>query len=168
MSVVIRRVKTALQTEYRRAGGIRIHEAIERASENLSDLSEACNRRIDVALAQVIELTADPGQRLLRTDLLRLHGLVNDMLACCATVEIDGFVDALYAVARLVAALLSSDVWLDGALVPAANLLRLARRGAIPAADLRPLIAGVDRCADHVGAQARSRGRATADLVIAP
>lgn len=155
MSVIIRKVKTALQMEYQRAGGVRIEDAIAQASENLGGLSEQCVERIDTALASVMLVTADPHRQPTTEELVRLHALVNEMLACCATVEIEGFVDALYAVGRLIGALMAADLWLEGTLTPAVNLLRLVRRGAVPPGDLTALIAGVDQCARRITADAR-------------
>lgn len=154
MSVIIRRVKTALQMEYRKAGGIRIEQAIAQAGENLGALSGPCAEHIDAALGVVMAITADPLRQPTTEELQRLHILINEMLACCATVEIKGFVDALYAVGRLVGALMAAEVWLDGALTPAVNLLRLVRRGAVGQDDLRALIEGVDQCSRHVSTHA--------------
>lgn len=155
MSVVIRKVKTALQMEYRKAGGIRIEDAVAQAGENLGGLAEQCVERIDAALGQVMALTADPHRQPTPEELRKLHGLVNEMLACCATVEIEGFVDVLYAVGRLLGALMVADVGLDGALTQAVNLLRLVRRGAVAAEDLKALISGVDQCAHRISAHTR-------------
>lgn len=155
MSVTIRKVKTALQMEYRKAGGTRVEDAVAQASENLGALSEQGLDQIDAILGEVMAMTADPHRQPSPAELRRLHALVNDMLACCATVEIPGFVDALYAVARLLAALMATEVWLDGTLTPAVNLLRLVRRGAVGPDGLRALIEGVDQCARRVSAHTR-------------
>lgn len=157
MSVIIRRVKTALQAEYRKAGGVRVDEAIAQASENLDSLSEACLERIDAALAVVVEMTSDPHRRPSPDELRKLHALINDMLACCASVRIEGLAETLYAVARLVGALLVTEAWIDGTLTPAVNLLRLARRGAISAGDIHAVIAGIDQCAQHLRPPATGR-----------
>lgn len=150
MSVVIRKVKTALQSEYRKAGGVLVEDAVARAGENLVTLAEQGAARIDAALDVIMMMTADPRRQPSTPEVRRLHGLVNEMLACCATVEIEGFVDALYAVGRLLGALMVSEGWLDGALTSAANLLRLVRRGAVAPDDLKVLIAGVDQCARRI------------------
>tara|TARA_R110002167_G_scaffold7394_10_gene35062 strand:+ start:7103 stop:7585 length:483 start_codon:yes stop_codon:yes gene_type:complete len=154
VSVVIRKVKTTLQREYRKAGGIPIEEAVDQAHENLGTLTEQCLARIDAGIGLVIEVTKEPARRPSEAELRQLHGLVNEMLACCAAAEIPGFVDTLYAVARLVAALMACDTWLEGALTPAVNLLRLARGGMVPPDDLRALIVGIDQCATRIRAHA--------------
>lgn len=154
MSVSIRKVKTALQTEYRKAGGIRVEDAIAKAGDNLSALSEQCAERIDEVLGIFVETTADPRRPLTVDELRQLHGLINEMLTCCAPLEIEGFVETLYSVGRLVEAMMVADVWLDGALTPAVNLLRLVRRGALGTEDRKVLNTGVDQCT------ARFRGHA--------
>lgn len=155
MSVIIRKVRTALQREYRKAGGIRVDEAIAQAGQNLETLSAQCAQRIDAAIAEIIDMTADPHRQPTAEELRTLHALVNEMLACCATIEIEGLVDTLYAFGRLVGALMATDTWLDGALTPAVNLLRLVRRGAISPEDLKALVAGVDQCAHRISAHTR-------------
>lgn len=150
MSVVIRKVKTALQAEYRKAGGIRVDQAIAQADENLGSMSEACLEQIDAALAVVMEMTADPRRRPSPDELRKLHALINDMLACCASVQIEGFAQTLYAVAKLVGTLLATEAWIDGTLTPAVSLLRLVRRGSIAAGDIKAVIAGIDQCARHL------------------
>lgn len=155
MSVVIRKIRTALQREYRKAGGIQVQEAIDNAQHNLTGLAEQCLNRIDVAIGVLTEMTADPGRRPTPAELRTMHHLINEMLGCCAAVEIVGLADTLYAVGRLVGALMAEDVWLDGSLTPAVSLLRLVRRSAVAPADLRTLIAGIDQCAGWVTAQTR-------------
>jgi hypothetical protein len=150
MSVVIRKVKTALQSEYRKAGGLLVDDAVAQAGENLESLAEQGAERIDVVLGVVMTMTADPHRQLTAAELRKLHVLVNEMLACCATVEIEGFVEALYAVGRLLGAMMVAEGWLDGALTSAVNLLRLVRRGAVARDDLKVLIAGVDQCAHRI------------------
>ncbi len=152
MSVAIRKVTTALQREYKKAGGIRIDQAVRQAEANVDTLSEACLEAIDKAIQQVADMTADPARRPTDEELRRLHGLVNDMLGCCAPIDIPGLVDTLYAVGRLTGALIATDRWRDGLLTPAVNLLRLVRRGAVPPQDLKALIAGIDQCARRFGA----------------
>lgn len=154
MSVVIRKVKTALQREYRKAGGILIQDAIAQASVNLQVLSADCIERIDAAIVTISDMTADPSRRPTAAELRQFHTLVNEMLACCATVEIEGLVDTLYSVGRLVGALMASDGWREDALTPAVNLLRLVRRGAVAPEDLRALIVGIDQCATRLRALA--------------
>ncbi len=158
MSVVIRKVKTALQTEYRKAGGIRVDEAIAQADQNLETLSAQCAERIDAAIAEIIVMTADPHRQPTAGELRTLHALLNEMLACCATIEIEGLVDTLYALGRLVGALMATDTWLDGALTPAVNLLRLVRRGAIAPEDVKALVAGIDQCAHRINTHTRLNG----------
>lgn len=155
MSVVIRKIRTALQREYRKAGGIQVQEAVDQARHNLTGLSEQCLSRIDVAIGVLTEMTADPGRRPTAVELRTMHQLVNEMLGCCAAVEIVGLADTLYAVGRLVGALMAEDVWLDGSLTPAVSLIRLVRRSAVTPADLQTLIAGIDQCAGWVTAQTR-------------
>ncbi|AQR62569.1 hypothetical protein BZG35_13620 [Brevundimonas sp. LM2] len=155
MSVVIRRIKTTLQREYRKAGGILIEDAIARADENLEGLAAECLERIDTCLELIADMTVDPGRRPSMTELRMIHALVNEMLACCATFQIDGLVETLYAVGRLVGALMATASWLEGALTPAVNLLRLVRRGAIAPQDLAALITGIDQCAAKISAHAR-------------
>ncbi|HWQ86601.1 hypothetical protein [Brevundimonas sp.] len=152
MSVVIRKIRTALQREYQRPGGIRIEEAIDQARHNLTGLAEQCLDRIDLAIAVLTEMTADPGRRPTPAELRTIHQLINEMLGCCATVDIEGLPDSLYAVGRLVGALMAADVWLEGSLTPAVSLVRLVRRNAVPPEDLRTLIAGIDQCAARISA----------------
>lgn len=159
MSVVIRKVKTALQREYRQAGGILVEEAIAQAGENLDGLAEECLERIDASMALIADLTADPRHRPDAAELRMIHALVNEMLACCATVQIDGLVETLYAVGRLVGALMSTEHWLEGALTPAVNLLRLVRRGAVPPDHLSALISGIDQCGSKIRAHAQGLGQ---------
>lgn len=153
MSAVIRKVRTALQSEYRKAGGIPIHQAVDQARQNLTGLADECLDRIDVAIGILTEMTAHPGRRPTVRELRTMHRLINEMLACCATIEIAGLPDTLYAVGRLVGSLMTDEVWLDGALTPAVSALRLVRRGAVAQADLKILIAGIDQCAIRVSAQ---------------
>lgn len=155
MSVVIRKIRTALQREYRKAGGIQVQEAVDQAQHNLTGLAEQCLSRIDVAIGVLTEMTADPGRRPSAAELRTMHHLVNEMLGCCAAIEIVGLADTLYAVGRLVGALMAEDVWLDGSLTPAVSLLRLVRRSAVAPADLKTLIAGIDQCAGWVTAHTR-------------
>ena len=156
MSVVIRKIKTALQREYQKAGGVLIEDAIAQAEGNLEELAAECLERIDAALALVADLTVDPRQRPSAAELRMIHGLVNEMLACCATVHIDGLVDTLYGVGRLVGALMATDHWVEGALTPAVNLLRLVRRGAIAQEDLAALISGIDQCGSKILAHSKA------------
>lgn len=157
MSVVIRKVRTALQAEYRKAGGIRIDAAIAQAAENLDSMSAQCLERIDAALAVMVEKTSDPDRQLDGAELRTLHALTNDMLACCAASHTDGLADTLYAVGGLLSALMVTEVWIDGALTPAVNLLRLVRRGAVSPDDVKVLVEGVDQCARRVRAHAQAR-----------
>lgn len=156
MSVVIRRIKTALQREYQKAGGVPVEDAIAQAGLNLDGLAAECLERIDAALALVAGMTVDPGRRPSVAELRMIHALVNEMLACCATVQIDGLVDTLYAVGRLVGALMATEAWLEGTLTPAVNLLRLVRRGAIAPEDLTALIVGIDQCGAKIRAHTRA------------
>lgn len=156
MTVVIRKVKTALQLEYRKAGGVRIQDAVDRAHENLEQLTDQCLARIDMAIGVIADLTKAPDYQPSAAELRQLHTLINEMLACCATVEIPGFVDTLYAVGRLIGALMGTDARLTGTLTPAVNLLRLVRRGAVSPQDIRALIVGVDQCSTRIRAHARS------------
>jgi hypothetical protein len=150
MSVVIRKVKTALQREYRKAGGVKIQDALDQAQENLAGLTDECLARIDWAMLQVGEMSREPDRRPSPEELRQLHALINEMLACCAPIDIPGFVDTLYAVGRLVGALMTSDLWLPGTLTPAVNLLRLVRRGTVPPDDLKALLTGIDQCATRI------------------
>lgn len=147
MSVVIRRVPSALRREYRKAGGIRIADALANADENLAALAPDGLLRIDLAMTNIAGLIASPDRRLTSGDLRLAHTLVNEMLACCTMVEIPGFVDALYACGRLIAALLSAEHRPHDGLSPGVNLLRLARRGSLGPEDLEALVQGVDQCA---------------------
>lgn len=153
MSVVIRKVRTVLQSEYRKAGGIPVHQAIDQAQKNLTGLADECLDRIDVVIGILTEMTADSGRRPAGAELRKMHGFINEMLGCCATIEIPGLADTLYAIGRLVGALMTDNVWLDGSLTPAVNLLRLVRRSAVAPADLKILIAGIDQCASRASAQ---------------
>lgn len=155
MTVVIRKIRTALQREYRRPGGIHIQEAIDQAEQNLTGLTEQCLIRIDGALSILTDMTAEPGRRPSPEELRTFHRLVNEMLACCATIDIVGFAETLYAVGRLVAAVMDSAVWLEGSLTPAVSVLRLVRRSATPPDDLQTLILGIDQCARRVAAHTR-------------
>ncbi|WP_396593967.1 hypothetical protein [Brevundimonas sp. R86498] len=155
MSVIIRKVRTVLHREYQKAGGIPVEEAIEQAQGNLVGLTSECQARIDEAIEVIAQMTSDPHQRPSRKDLLRAHALINNMLAACAVVEMHGLVDALYAAARLIASLIATDTWVDGALTPAVNLLRLTRRGAVSPEDLEQLILGIDQCGERISRQAR-------------
>lgn len=155
MSVIIRKIRTALHREYQKAGGIPVEEALEQAQDNLAGLTDQCRARIDEAIEEIADMTMDPRRRPSRGELLRAHALINDMLAACAVVEMPGLVDALYAAARLIASLITTDHWVDGALTPAVNLLRLARRGAVSPEDLEKLIMGIDQCGERITRQAR-------------
>jgi hypothetical protein len=155
MSVIIRKVRTALNREYQKAGGIRIEEAIEAADSNLGELTDTCLAQIDGSIERIAEMTADPRRRPDAGELRRIHTLVNEMLGSCAAIDDPGLVEALYAVARLVAALIATDSWLDGALTQAVNLLRLVRRGTVGPDDLKTLIGGVDQCTDRINRQPR-------------
>jgi len=156
VTVIIRKVRTALQREYRKAGGILTSEAITDANENLGLLSAQCIEQIDFTLDHVSDLTADPLKRPTAEELRELHAAVNEMLSCCAAVKIDGFADTLHAVGRLVGALMAADVWLEGALTPAANLLRLVRRGAVAPDKVAVLIVGLDQCAARMRSYSRA------------
>lgn len=155
MSVIIRKVRTALNREYQKAGGIRIEEAIDQAETNLGELTDQCLAQIDSAIETIAGLTADPRRRPDAEELRRIHTLVNEMLGSCAAIDDPGLVEALYAVARLVAALIATESWLDGALTQGVNLLRLVRRGRVSPDDLAALIAGVDQCTDRINRQAK-------------
>lgn len=154
MSVITRWIKTALQREYLKPGGILIEEAVGRARENLDGLAAECLERVDLSLGLIADMTVDPGRCPSEPELRMIHALINEMLACCATFHIEGFVDTLYAVNRLVGALLATGAWVEGALTPAVNLLRLVRRGAIAPQDFPALITGVDQCASKIRAHA--------------
>lgn len=154
MSVIIRKVRTALNREYQKAGGIRIEEAIDRADTNLGELSDQSLVLIDNAIETIAGITADPARRPDAAGLRRIHTLVNEMLGSCAAIDDAGLVEALYAVARLVATMITTGSWLDGALTQGVNLLRLVRRGVVTADDLAALIAGVDQCTDRINRQA--------------
>lgn len=156
MTVIIRRVRTALQRQYRNAGGILISEAIAGAEGNLDLLSARCAEQIDCILDQVSDLTANPSRRPTAGELRQLHAAVNEMLSCCASVKIEGFTDALHAVGRLVGALLETDVWLDGTLTAAANLLRLVRRDAVAPENVAVMIRALDQCAVRVRSHAHA------------
>lgn len=158
MTVVVRRVASALHREYRKAGGVRIADAVAYAEGNLGTLEEQCRVRIDEAMEGVAAIVSHPDRLLTTEDLSRAHGLVNEMLACCAAVEIDGFVEALYACGRLIGILLAIDTRPVEALSPGVDLLRLARRGAAPE-DLEALIAGIDHYVARIQALGRISGR---------
>ncbi|QTC92213.1 hypothetical protein [Brevundimonas goettingensis] len=153
MSVVVRRVPSALRREYRKAGGMRIADALAQADENLGALAPNALVRIDRAVSRIAGLIASPKRPLTSDDLRLAHTLVNEMLACCTTVEIPGFVEALYACGRLIAALLSAEHRPHDALSPGVNLLRLARRGSLASQDLEALVEGVDQCATRFRTQ---------------
>ncbi len=155
MTAVVRKIRTALQRQYQKPGGIRVPDAVEQARQNLTTISGQCIEGIDLAIGVLAGMTADQRQRPTSAELRKMHQLINEMLACCAPVEIDGFAEALYAVARLVGALMTEESWLDGALTPAVNLLRLVRGGGVTRPDLQVLIAGIDQCASRVIAHAR-------------
>lgn len=155
MSVVIRRIKSALQREYLKPGGILITDAIAQASENLGGLSAQCLEGIDAALALMTDMTVDPGRRPSSAELLKIHALLNDMLTCCAVVQIDGLADTLNSVGRLVGALMATESWVEGTLTPAVDLLRLVRRGAVAPEDLSAMITGIDQCGAKIRAYAR-------------
>lgn len=155
MSVVIRRVKTALQQEYRKAGGIRIQDALVQAHANLGELKDDCLARIDLSLGLISEMTQSSSRQPSSAELRKLHLEVNEMLACCAAVELPGFEEALYAVGRLFGVLISTDARVDGALTPAVNLLRLVRRGSVSPEDLKTLVIGIDQCALRIRGQSQ-------------
>lgn len=150
MSVIIRKIRTVLHRVHQKPGGILVDEAIEQARGNLAGLTDECVSRIDEAIEVIAQMTVDPHRRPSQEELLRAHVLINQMLAACAVVEIPGLVDALYAAARLVATLISTDAWLDGALTPAVDLLRLVRHGAVGEDDLEVLIQGIDQCGERI------------------
>lgn len=154
MTVIVRRVESALHREYRKAGGVRIADAVAEAKGNLGTLADSCIVRIDEAMDGVAAIVSDPDRLLETGDLRRAHGLVNEMLACCAAVEIAGFAEALYACGRLIGILLAIDARPVEALSPAVNMLRLARRGAAPD-DLEALISSVDEYASRIYANGR-------------
>lgn len=156
MTVIVRRVKTALQREYRKAGGILVSEAVAGAEGNLGELSAAGMEQIDLTLERVSALTANPSRRPTPEELRQIHAAINEMLSFCATVRIEGFAETLHAAARLVGALMEADVWLDGSLTPVANLLRLVRRGAVAPENVGVLILGLDQCAARVRSHARA------------
>ncbi|MDP3406366.1 MAG: hypothetical protein Q8S03_16875 [Brevundimonas sp.] len=155
MSVIIRKVQTALHRQYQKAGGIPVGEAIEQAEGNLVGLTEECLARIDESIELIARMTVDPHRKPSTKDLRRAHALINDMLALCAVIDMPALVDALYAAARLVASLIETDYWLDGALTPAVNLLRLTRRGVVSPEDLEQLILGIDQCGERISRHAR-------------
>jgi len=150
MTVIIRKIRTALQREYLKSGGIQIQVAIDQAEENLGSLAEQCLDQIDETIDLIAEMTADPRRRPSTSELLRIHALVNVMLGACAATNTPGLVDTLYALARLVAGLLATDTWLDGALTPAVNLLRLVRRGVLGPDEIEVLVGGIDQCTDRI------------------
>ena len=150
MTAIIRKVRTALNREYRKAGGIQIQDAIEQAEANLGGLTEECLVEIDQSIERIAGMTADPARRPSAKELRQIHTLVNDMLGLCAVVEIPGLTVTLYAVARLVASLIATETWLDGALTPAVNLLRIVRRGVLGADDINLLILEIDQCTDRI------------------
>lgn len=156
MTVIIRKIKTALQREYRKAGGILVSEAIAGANGNLNELSVAGMEQIDLTLERVSALTANPSRRPTADELRQIHAAINEMLSFCATVQIDGFAETLHASARLVGTLMEADVWLEGSLTPVANLLRLVRRGAVAPENVGVLILSLDECAARVRSQARA------------
>lgn len=156
MSVIVRKIKTALQREYRKAGGILVSEAVADAKGNLNELSVAGMEQIDLTLERVSALTANPTRRPTADELRQMHAAINEMLSFCATVKIEGFAETLHASARLVGALMETDVWLEGSLTPVANLLKLVRRGAVAPENVGVLILGLDDCAARVISQARA------------
>ena len=113
MTVIIRKIKTALQREYRKAGGILVSEAIAGAEGNLNELSVVGMEQIDLTLERVSALTANPTRRPTADELRQIHSAINEMLSFCATVQIDGFAETLHASARLVGALMleTNDEW---------------------------------------------------------
>lgn len=151
MSAIIRKVRTALQREYLKSGGIQIEAAIDQAEANLGSLAGHCLDEIDETIELVAQLTADPRRRPSTSELLRIHALINVMLGVCAATNTPCLVAVLYAVARLVAGLLATDTWIDGALTPAVNLLRLVRRGLLSPDQVEVLIAGIDQCTERLG-----------------
>jgi glutamine synthetase adenylyltransferase len=150
MTVIIRKIRTALQREYLKSGGIQIQAAIDQAEENLGTLADPSFDQIDQTIDLIAQITADPRRRPTTNELLRIHALVNVMLGACAATNTPGLVDTLYAVARLVAGLLENDTWLDGTLTPAVNLLRLVRRGVLNPDEVEVLIVGIDQCTDRI------------------
>jgi len=147
-------VQSALHREYRKAGGVRIADAVAEAEGNLGTLSESCLVRIDEAMDGVAAIIGNTDRLLDSGDLRRAHGLVNEMLACCAAVEIEGFAEALYACGRLIGILLAIDAPPVEAFIPAVNMLRLARRGATPS-ELEALITSFDDYASRIYAHGR-------------
>jgi hypothetical protein len=150
MTVIIRKIRTALQREYLKAGGIQIQAAINQAEENLGALADQSFDEIDQTIDLIAQIAADPRRRPTTNELLRIHALVNVMLGACAATDTPGLVDTLYAVAHLVAGLLATDTWIEGTLTPAVNLLRLVRRGVLSPEEVQALIVGIDQCTDRI------------------
>jgi len=155
--VTIRFVKTALELQHRKPGGVSVGAALSKAEENLKGLGEASLVLIDEGLEAIQVLNADPDVRPDTDELLRAHAIANQLLGYCSTVDLPGLSLVLYRLCKLVDSVLESDLWAAGTFGPVLNVLRLVRSRAVSAQDLETLMAGIDQCIGMFRAAPRER-----------
>lgn len=135
---------TSLERHARDPGGICIADAVKRAEKNLGTLRDGSRELIDGHLLRLRKLVQ--ARRPTGEELAQIRALADDMLTYTAAAGLLGMGDVLDRLCGMTDALEESGYWVDGALEPVMDALKLARAEMVPAEAMAPLIQGLDRC----------------------
>jgi hypothetical protein len=147
VSVRIRIVKTALETQCRLPGGKRISAALVDAWANLETLGPETLALIDTGVVEITALAAVSAHaRPSDMDLQRIHAKADELVGYCSTVQLPGLDTALIRLCQLADAVLHSTYWNNDTFGPALAIIGLARHRSVDLRDLEQLLDGVDQC----------------------
>jgi hypothetical protein len=147
-SVIIRQVENRLEKMVRTGGrGIKAHQALAGAEENLASIEEICLKELDLRLAPIIAFLDYPEDvRPSSESLVNLIHHADRALTACGALNKPALGRTLLILSAMADALSQSDYWPQGALNPAINLISLFRVRDVPHADATSLLSHLEMC----------------------
>lgn len=148
-SVVIRRIKTSLETKTRLPGGMQVAEGIARAETNLVNLSDVAQQLVDDGIIRLSELVDPDAVRPSPEALDEINQLSDALLGYCSALSRPGLDQSLQSLGYLVQAVAVSDLWRPGTFGPSLTMIKLTARSSLAPAQTQVLLEAVAKCIAH-------------------
>ncbi|MFW2342236.1 hypothetical protein [Brevundimonas sp.] len=147
-AVIIRKVESRLEKMVRPGGhGMKAHEALAGAEENLNSIEDICLKELDLRLAPIVAFLDYPADvRPSSESLAALIHHADRALTACGALTMPALGKTLLILSAMADALSQSDYWPQGALNPAINLISLFRVRDVPDKDAASLLSNLEMC----------------------
>lgn len=148
-AVIIRRIKTSLETKTRLPGGTRVSEAIAEAEANMVNLSDTAQKLVDDGIKRLEELVDPKAVRPSPVALAEINLLADALLGYCTALQRPGLGECLRSLGYLVQAVTASELWRPGTFGPSLTMIKLTARSSLAPDQTKVLLEAVAKCIAH-------------------